>query len=225
MSFPIDETSWIDALPEAVKTDVFDAMTQTQLSKGQEIYTINSESLALYRVHSGKVIINHYAVNGKELIVGIVETGSCFGEMGLIDGLPRANNAYAQDTVQLQTLSKQEFWRLRKKHPEIADQLLLFVNHRLRLTHLEIVGASLMGLPQQLALRLHHLANRYYQKVPAGFEITLKISQEDLGKSFGVSRQSINKAVKILLESKVVTMKNGHFVVPDMETLKDFSSL
>lgn len=223
MSLPINEESWIDALPEHVKCDIFAAMTTLSLGKGEHAYSQNSESLALYRVKSGQIVIGNVSTNGKEFVAGLIETGSCFGELGLIDGLPRANSAYALGEAQLQVLSKSDFIRLRQLHREIADQLLLFVNHRLRLSYIELESIFLLALPQQLALRLYYLASRYYMKTAEGFEITLKISQESLGKALGVSRQSIHKTIKTLLEDDVVTIKNGHFIVPDLDRLKAYA--
>jgi CRP/FNR family transcriptional regulator, cyclic AMP receptor protein len=223
MTFPIEEQSWIDALPEPVKCEVLAAMTPMHLNKGENIYTQGSASLALYRVERGQVAVCNISTHGKEFIVGLIETGSCFGELGIIDGLPRANNAYAQGEVQLQVLSKSAFWRLRQRHPEIADQLLLFINHRLRLSYTELENFSLSTLPQQLARRLCYIANRYSTQTAEGWEFTLRLTQEDLGKTLGVSRQSIYKTVKILLKDNLIRMKNGHFLVPDLDQLKAFA--
>jgi len=223
MSIPIQEDSWIDALPEPVKREVLSAMSPLNLSKGEYVYTQGSDSSALYRVDQGEVVISHVSPEGKEYVPYIVEAGDCFGELGLIDGLPRANNAYAQGDVKLKVLTRSEFWRLRGLHSEIADQLLLFVNHRLRLGFSVMENISLSSLAQQLALRLYLTASRYSLKKGDSHEITLKLSQEDLGKTLGVTRQSINKAMKTLSEANLIVMNGGRISVQDLKKLKEFS--
>jgi len=221
---PVQETSWIDALPEPVKDDILEAMTTLSLKQGAYVYAQGSESLALYRVLEGQIIISNISAEGKEYVPYVVDEGNCFGELGLIDGLPRANNACAHGDAVLQVLSKSEFWRLREKHPEIADQLLLFINHRLRLTYAVLENISLSSLAQQLALRLYFAASRYSTQNSGRHEFTFKLPQEELGKGLGVSRQSINKALKELLEHDLISMKDGRIVVHDLQRLKSFSS-
>jgi len=220
---PVQETSWIDALPDPVKADILGAMTTLTLHQGAYVYTQGSESLALYRVVQGQIIISNVSSDGKEYVPYMVDEGNCFGELGLIDGLPRANNAYTHGDVVLQVLSKPEFWRLRAKHSEIADQLLLFINHRLRLTYTVLENISLSSLAQQLALRLYFAASRYSVEKDGRYEFTFKLPQEELGKGLGVSRQSINKAIKELLEAELISMKAGKIVVHDLQKLKGFS--
>lgn len=220
---PAQETSWIDALPEPVRDDILSAMTTLRLSQGAYVYAQGSESLALYRVTEGQIIISNISAEGKEYVPYVVDEGNCFGELGLIDGLPRANNAYAHGETVLQVLSKSEFWRLRAKHSEIADQLLLFINHRLRLTYTVLENISLSSLTQQLALRLYFAASRYSSNESGRHEFTFKLPQEELGKGLGVSRQSINKAIKELLEAGLISMNDGKIVVHDLQKLKAFS--
>ena len=222
MAFPIEENNWIDQLPEPSRAEVLASMTLRCFGKGEPVYSQGEESRALYLVKSGAIIINNLSLSGKELDVGLIEAGRCFGELGLIDGLPRANNAVANEQTELLILGMDDFWRLRDRHQEIADQLLLFVNHRLRLTYMMLQSSSLSGLPQQLAQRLYYLVKSHSIARPGGFEITLKLSQEELGRSLGVSRQSINKAVKSLMEEDLLNIYNGKILIPDPESLRAF---
>jgi CRP/FNR family transcriptional regulator, cyclic AMP receptor protein len=223
MAFPIEENNWIDRLPEHIRSEVLASMTSRRFGKGESVYSQGDESTALYLVTNGAVTINNLSQSGKEFDVGLINAGQCFGELGLIDGLPRANNAVAGDEAELLILGKDDFWRLRDLHREVADQLLLFVNHRLRLAYMMLQSSSLSGLPQQLAQRLYYLVESHSIERPEGFEITLKLSQEELGRSLGVSRQSINKAIKSLLEEDLVRIGNGKILVPDPDRLRAFA--
>jgi CRP-like cAMP-binding protein len=224
MSIPIDENSWIDLLPETVARDVRSAMIHKRYCKGETVYRQGDQSDALYLLQSGEVTIGNLSFSGKEYVVGLIKCGSCFGELGMIDGLPRANNAIASVDSEILALKKEDFWRLRELHREIADQLLLFVNHRLRLSYMTMQSSSLSGLPQQLAFRLHYLVKNHSVERPDGFEITLKLSQEDLGKTLGVSRQSINKAIKVLSDERLLIIKGGRLLVTDPEKLETFAA-
>jgi len=223
MKLPTNIESWIDALPEAVKCDVLGSMTVQRYGKGETIFSEGDDCDALYLVESGKVVLSNLSASGKEYIIGPILPGWQFGEVELIDDQPRTYNARAVTDVELKALGKEEFWRLRDRHREIADQLLLFISNRLRLTSAVLASRSLLSLPQQLAMHICYRLHRYSTLTPAGYELTLKLSQEELSNSHGVSRQSVNKALKCLQQAGLIEMHHGRFLVPDRDKLREYS--
>ena len=69
-------------------------------AKGSVIFKENSWELAMYNIVSGKVgIYSNYEKEGETLLTEL-EAGKFFGEMGLIDAMPRSATAVAlEDTV------------------------------------------------------------------------------------------------------------------------------
>ena len=202
MRLPTNIENWIDTLPEAVKCDVFGSMTVQRYGKGETIFAEGDECDALYLVESGQVMLSNLSASGKEYTVGSILPGWEFGEVDLIIDQPRSYNARAATDVELKALGKEEFSRLRDRHREIANQLLLFISNRLRLASAVLASRSLLSLPQQLATHICHHLHRDFTLTPTGHELTLKLPQEELSNSFGVSRQSVNKALKCLQKAK-----------------------
>jgi CRP/FNR family cyclic AMP-dependent transcriptional regulator len=98
---------------------------------GEVIVRQGDTSLSFYVVLSGAVrIIRHSDGAG----VAIVEegTGSFFGEMGVIDDLPRAATVVALEPTECALLAKWDFQRELKAEPGIALDLISVLNARIR---------------------------------------------------------------------------------------------
>ncbi len=89
-------------------------------------------SMSFYVVLSGRVrIVRHSAGDDG---VGIVEEGpgSFFGEMGVIDDLPRAATVMALEPTECALLAKWDFQRELSADPGIALSLISVLNARIR---------------------------------------------------------------------------------------------
>jgi len=99
---------------------------------GEVIVRQGDTSLSFYVVLSGTVrIVRHSAGDDG---VDIVEegAGSCFGEMGVIDDLPRAATVVALEPTACALLAKWDFQRELGADPGIALALISVLNARIR---------------------------------------------------------------------------------------------
>ena len=195
-------------------------MSYRDYSDGEIIYSQHEDCDVLFQVDRGRVKMSHVSADGKEIVYTIMESTACFGEMGLIDGAPRMTNAVAEGTTRLRTLRKVDFDALRAKHHEITETLLLFVSHRLRLSFSFIQEVTFFSLRQRLARRIHIFADVYGEHTEQGVVFTNTLSQEELGKLLGASRQSINKEMKKLQTAGLILLSGNNVRVPDMDALK-----
>lgn len=67
-------------------------------------------------------------------VVNTLKAGDAFGEISLIDGLPRTATIVARSPVRTLSLSSWNFRPLLKEHPSIAEGVLLQLCRRLRET-------------------------------------------------------------------------------------------
>ena len=99
---------------------------------GAVIVRQGDTSMSFYIVLSGKVrVVRHSAGDGG---VDIIEEGpgSFFGEMGVIDDLPRAATVMALEPTECGLLAKWDFQRELSADPGIALSLISVLNARIR---------------------------------------------------------------------------------------------
>ena len=99
---------------------------------GEVLVRQGDTSLSFYVVLSGRVRIVRHAAG--ELGVDIVEegAGSFFGEMGVIDDLPRAATVMALEQTECALLAKWDLQRELGSDPGIALALISVLNARIR---------------------------------------------------------------------------------------------
>lgn len=85
----------------------------------------NDASDGLYIITSGMVRVTKRSdASQSEAVLDILRPGDTFGELGLIDGLPRSANVSAMGPLECYFLSRDAFQEALKSHPEIALALL-----------------------------------------------------------------------------------------------------
>lgn len=210
--------NFIDELPDEIKSEWLELGVKRTFADQESIYLQGDESTDLYQISSGEVRFSNYSEDGKEMVLTTLKTGDCFGEIGLIDSLPRSSNAIAIGETKLKLLSKSKFYYLYNKYPEVAKQINVMLVHRLRLVWQLSEEASTLSLHQRLARTLMRLSYSHGKKESNGV-YSIGTSQEDLGRMLGASRQSVSKELKALESEGCIEVKYGQTLIVDPVTL------
>jgi CRP/FNR family transcriptional regulator, cyclic AMP receptor protein len=96
-------------------------------------------SMAFYVVLSGRVRVQRDGAGGS-VEVAELNPGGSFGEMGLIDDLPRAATVVALEPTECALLAKWDFEKELRDDPEIALALLPVLNRRIRELHARLAS-------------------------------------------------------------------------------------
>lgn len=194
--------------------------SERTVGKDAILYCKDDPSLELYRLLEGGVKLCHYAIDGRENVVGAFRPGDCFGEVGLIDGLPRGSHAVATESSRVLVLSKRNFDLLYAKYPEFSRQLNLMLCRRLRLTMTLNEDAFGLKIRERLARVIHRLAYSHGTRDARG-ETSIPVSHEDLSKMLGASRQSISTELKSLEREGSIELRYGKIHIRDLNALSD----
>ena len=211
---------FISGLPASVREELDSLRVTRRLNSGQAVYRQGDPATEIYQLIEGAIKLCNYKTDGKEMITGTFRPGDCFGEMSLIDGMPRVSHAIAVGPVALRVLSARHFHALYLKYPEISRELNLMLCRRVRLLYALSEEASSLNLHQRLARVLHRLA--YSQ----GFRdqhdaLYVGTSHEELGRMLGASRPSISKELKSLEGEGVIELRYGKIYILDVDALDE----
>ena len=87
-----------------------------------------------YIIESGRVQVSKTLNNGKEQIIGILEENDIFGEMSLIDSLPRSATVLALEDCTISVMTQETFNHLAQHNPQSLMPILKVLAKRLRAT-------------------------------------------------------------------------------------------
>ncbi len=107
-------------------------MEQREFRAGELIFDESSRGRDLYLIAGGRIRIQKYTKFGVESLLAVLHEGDFFGELSLIDGLPRSARAEAMDEAVVLILSSDEVRDLIKHSPQFTFNLLTNIAIRLR---------------------------------------------------------------------------------------------
>jgi len=102
--------------------------------KGEFIIRENDLSDCAYIIESGRAEVCKTLPNGEYQVVGVLEENDIFGELGLIDGLPRSASVRALESCRVSMLTQQTFKSLARNNPQALMPILKILTNRLRET-------------------------------------------------------------------------------------------
>lgn len=105
---------------------------------GEIVFDEGEEGQAIYIVEDGEISIDRPSL-GELGHVAMLKSGDFFGDMALLDNLPRAAQARASGPVRLAVFFRADFLALMDTHARIASKIALQMaremGRRLRLVH------------------------------------------------------------------------------------------
>ena len=103
-------------------------MKRRSFTNGEVIFSAGDPSRSAFLVVDGEVKIH---VSGEEAAASVAR-GEYFGEMGVVDSLPRSATAKAQGDVVCLEIDQEEFMTMLQERPQEAIELLKLLFRRLR---------------------------------------------------------------------------------------------
>jgi CRP-like cAMP-binding protein len=110
----------------------------------ERIFTEGDLGTTMYIVQSGKIRLFR-VTEGQKRVHGTMEKGDFFGEMSILEGLPRTISAEAVDDAELIEINSMTFDKMIKGNIEIAIRMLRKLSIRLRETERRLEGLQADG--------------------------------------------------------------------------------
>ena len=115
-------------------------MDTITFKKGDDIIEEGTLGDCAYIIEQGSVEVSKLTPHGEKQVLGVLEKSEIFGEMGLIDGLPRCATVTALGNCVMSVCSRETFNSLADHNPESLLPIFKVLVRRLRST-LSLVGA------------------------------------------------------------------------------------
>jgi len=115
-------------------------MDTVDFKKGEDIIEEGTLGDCAYIIEQGSVEVSKLTPHGEKQVLGVLGKSEIFGEMGLIDGLPRCATVTALENCVMSVCSRETFNSLADHNPESLLPIFKVLVRRLRST-LSLVGA------------------------------------------------------------------------------------
>jgi CRP-like cAMP-binding protein len=164
---------------------------------------------ALYVILKGSVKISYYSPEGREVVLSLLQEGSIFGEMSLLDKEPRSATVSTLEDSKLSLIRHGDFERLLLEQPAITLKLLSEVVSRLRRTSMVLERISTMDVPHRLYDYVQDYCERFGKMDDEGF-CSIKLPTHQLiADQLSTSRETISRAVSTMKKEGILLPSEG----------------
>jgi CRP-like cAMP-binding protein len=179
---------------------------------------------SMMAVARGKVKICTQSIDGKELVLNIINRGGLFGEIALLDGEPRTADAVALEETDLLVLERTRFEPFLSERPDLALRLITVLCKRLRQTSEHLEDTMFFEAPSRLARSLLRLAEAFGKQEGGATRLDIKLSQQQLGSLVGVSRESVNKQLGEWQRDGIIDVASGIITLRDRRAIEGIAA-
>lgn len=211
-------------LTESELTGLSADFVSRQFRQGDMIFLQGDPGQSLYLIESGRVRIYVQEDSGHETSVIYYSTGDIFGELSVIDGLPRSASATALDDTVVLMLSRDRLRAHLRTMPQLAHNFMQALSVRVRYSTLQVGSRTLLDVPARLARKLLETAQLHGAVAADGVRLNVTLTQSELASLIGATRESINKALAHLKREGVIRIDQNQITILDPDALRELSS-
>ena len=172
---------------------------------------------SLLMLISGRLQVIALSEDGREVGLNFVEPGDYFGELSIIDGGPRSASIIATSESVIGFLPKAQAQALFYRNPAVVEALLQRLCRTIRQAS---NYRSMLGLTRAYA-RVYSVLEASMKR-SAGDLLTIENlpNQQAIAIMANVSRETVSRAIRSLVDGQVVERDYRRLIVRDPETLK-----
>ena len=197
-------------------------LRRRNLKKGDVLFRKGDEGTALYIIIKGRMKITVPSKLGDEITLAILSPDDFFGEMALLDSLPRSADATAVEETLLYVLNRSDFLSFLIHNENAVRSILYALSSRLRKTDDFLTEVCFLNISARLARRLLEMSESLVHENNHGssIKLELKLTQKDLASLLGTTRETINRELKILRDRGIVSTSRNLITIHNLELLK-----
>ena len=206
---------FVGDLDEDALTTLEGHMRLRKFRRGQPIFTEGDPGDSLFLIASGRVKLFVDNSDGEQLTILFCDPGICFGEMAVLDGQPRSASAEALESTEAWVVPRNAFLDLMRRTPDIAIAVIVFLCSKLRTDLARFAELTFLDTYDRLGRQLVRMAT----KNTSG-DYTVQITQEELARLVGSSREQVNRSLAGLSSLGHVSIGRGYLKINRLDAMK-----
>jgi CRP-like cAMP-binding protein len=189
-------------------------------AKGTRIYRRGDSGDSLMVVIEGRIKIGNTSIHGREIVHFYAGPGEFFGEVAALGGGNRAADTTASEDSEVFVVQMRDLLPALKAHPDAMFEIVRTLCAKIRVAA-AIIEDNTLDMQSRTARGLLRLARRHGQS-SAG-KLKISISQEELGKFLGMSRENANRQLSQLRTAGIIKIRGTEITIVDQEALAEIA--
>lgn len=185
--------------------------------RGQWVLRKGNPGDQLLFLLTGQLQVVDMTQDGRDVGLNFLEPGDYFGELSVIDGLPRTASVVATAYSQVAALPRAQALDLFLHHPQVAQRVLSRMARAIRKSS---DYRSILAIPNAYQ-RVYALLDQMKTVAPGGLLVIDRLpTQQEIAIMINTSRETVSRAMQILSQRGVVEKDLKRLIVRKPEQLK-----
>lgn len=212
--------AWFGSCDAALQQMLVTHARVCHLADGERLFERGDGADGLCCVIAGAVHAGAVQPDGRQALLAYLEPYQWFGEISMIDALPRTHDAVADGPASVLVVPRPMLLSWLDAHPAHWRDLARLACAKLRAAFSVLEDITHLSLEQRLAKRLW-LASQGHDLQSGTQRRLIRLPQEQLAAMMGVSRQSVNKALHQLEARGALALRYGRIEIVDAAALRE----
>lgn len=222
----MEANPWFSAMPRPQREALLGASERVHVQRHAMVFRqgdpLQTAGGGFYGLAAGRIKISTLRQDGREAILALLEPGNWFGEITLLDGLPRTHDATALSALDVLVVPPEAFEQ-QMRDVVFAGAIAALLAARVRALYSMMEDATLRGLRARVARRLLALA-RGDATQSAALRRSVSLPQEALAMMLGITRQTLSKELNLLADEGLIALGYGRIELLSLDALQQLGS-
>jgi len=167
----------------------------------------------LYLIMKGKVKVVLSSQDGKEIILNTLQAGNYFGEMSVLDHMPRSATVVTMENCEFLVITRKVLTDQIEGNPEVALKLLSEMSRRLRETDEQINSLAHLDVRGRLAQTLLKLLKKTDTRKEETYQVIPRPTMKDLADMTGTSRETVSRILREFSKKGIISLKKNSIII------------
>lgn len=186
-----------------------DTMIFSEAEPGRELFIIQKGTVKISKI-----------VDNKEVMLALLKSGDIFGEMALLENMPRSASAIALDDVSALVVNKANFSRMVQTQPKLISSLTTLLSERLWFIYKQLANSVMTDPLGRMYDALYMQLEKNKIPVVPGENYTFDFGPKELINMIGLPMDKGTVLTRKMFENKKINVVNNKIVVTDIEEIK-----
>lgn len=197
-------------------------MVHRSAPAGTLLFRKGERARGVYLLVKGQIEIYRSTADGREQVLHTETPVQSVAELPVFDGGDYPASGRAAEDSELYFLSLDDFQRLYREHPEIADALIRNLGRRLRALVSVVEKVSLRSIPSRVAKTLLELAERS-GTLRDGGGLELPGTQAALAHELATSRESVARTLSSFRKRRIIETAGRKVTIRSVQRLEEIA--
>jgi CRP-like cAMP-binding protein len=186
-----------------------DTMIFSEAEPGRELFIIQKGTVKISKI-----------VDNNEVTLALLKSGDIFGEMALLENMPRSASAIALENVSMLVVNKANFSRMVQTQPKLISSLTTLLSERLWLIYKQLANSVMTDPLGRLYDALNIQLEKNKVPIISGGNYSFDFGPKELISMVGLPMDEGNALIRKMFENKKITVMNNKIYVSDLEEIK-----